>query len=434
MYRIVTQSLIEWKKSSYRLPLILNGARQLGKTWLMKDFGQNYFDDYLYINFDNNEDIKTIFSRNITPSHIIRELEIYFQKKITIDTLIIFDEIQECPRALASLKYFAEDAPEYYVICAGSLLGLALHEGTNFPAGKVDILKVNPMTFIEFLLALKKDDYVNIIKEKNFDYMKDFKELYIRSLKEYFIVGGMPDVVQMFVNTGDYKKVKQIQSNIFQSYKNDFSKHAKTGATPKILDVLESVPAQLSKENKKFQYNTIHPSARSSEYEYALMWLSDCGLINKIYRINSHKVPIEPYKERNVFKVFLNDIGLLCNMVNISPKTILVGNDIFMEFKGALTEQFVCQELLATQEINLAYFNKGTCEIDFIGDYDNIVFPIEVKANINLKAKSLKTYREKYKPKISVRTSLADFNITDNLIDILLFAISQIVNVIMDYV
>ena len=430
MYRCCIEKLIDWKNDPYRQPLILNGARQVGKTWLMKEFGEKYFNDYIYINFDNNDDMKNIFSGNITPNHIIRELEIYFQKKITKETLIIFDEVQESPRALSSLKYFAEDAPEYYVICAGSFLGLALHEGTNFPVGKVDFLEIHPMTFIEFLLAFGNEDYVNIIRERKYDYMKDFKNFYIRKLKEYFLVGGMPRVVQIFVETEDYKRVRGEQNKIFQTYKNDFSKHAKSGATPKILDVWQSIPEQLSKENNKFQYKTIKEGSRASDYEYALLWLRDCGLIKIINRISSYKIPIEPYKEKNVFKVFINDIGLLSNMAKISPKTILQGNDIFVEFKGALTEQYVCQELIALKDLNLAYYNKSQCEIDFIGDYENVVFPIEVKANINLRAKSLNLFMEKYKPPFGVRTSLSDYKETENLIDIPLYAISQIINII----
>jgi len=430
MYRFVIEKLIEWKSNPYRQPLILNGARQVGKTWLMKEFGEKYFKDYIYINFDTNEEIKTIFSKNITPKNIINELEIYFETKITNETLLIFDEIQETPRALTSLKYFAEEAPEYYIICAGSLLGLALHQGTNFPVGKVDFIEIYPMTYIEFLLALGKDQYVNIIKERNFDYMKDFKNFFIRTLKEYFIVGGMPGAVQMFIDTNDYQKVRQVQNRIIKTYSNDFSKHAKNGATPKILDVWDSIPTQLAKENSRFQYSTIKQNSRKSDYEYALMWLRDCGLIRIINRISSYKIPIEPYKEKNIFKVYINDIGLLCNMAKISPKTIILDNNIFVEFKGALTEQFVYQELYSLNEINLGYYSKSLCEIDFIADYDNIVFPIEVKANINLRAKSLKSFMDKFNPDFAVRTSLSDYNKTETLIDIPLYAISQIIEII----
>lgn len=427
MYRFAIEDLKRWKNKINRKPLILFGARQVGKTWIMEEFGKTCFKNYLYINFDYDKNSKIAFEKDLDPHRIIKELCIINEFKITEDTLFIFDEIQEYPQALSSLKYFCELAPEYHIICAGSFMGIAKHQGTNFPVGKVDIQNIYPMTYNEFLMASGKENYYGFIENKEFDTVQRYKDIYIKSLKEYFFVGGMPEVVSEFVESNDYYIANEIQQKILNNYENDFSKHAQSNQIVNLIDTWHSLPRHLAKENKKFKYKEINEKAKGEQYSYSLKWLEHCGLINKINKVSAHRVPLKPYFEENIFKIYINDIGLLSCMSNLSPKTILLGDDIFMEFKGALTEQFVCQELTALGEITLAYYSndRNKAEVDFLGDYLGSVFPIEVKANINTKAKSLKVYMDKFNPEFALRFSLKDYNRNKELIDIPLYLISN---------
>ncbi len=429
MYRAAIEELLKWKVKKYRKPLIIEGARQVGKTWLMKEFGKQAYEDVVYINFDSNSRMQELFDTDLNTERLIMGLELYSGKKINPDsTLLIFDEVQEVPRALTSLKYFCENAPQYHIVCAGSLLGLALHTGTSFPVGKVDFLKLYPLSYTEFLMAMGMERYVELLKSNDFDMIRSFKQTYIDALKHYYYVGGMPEVVQAFVENHDFNEAREIQKRILTAYEQDFSKHAPHDIVPKIRLLWNSIPSQLAKENKKFIYGLVREGARAKDYETAIMWLSDCGLIHKISRVNSPGIPLRAYEDLKAFKLFLLDVGLLSCMVGLHQTILLDGNELFVEFKGALTEQYVCQQLKTIEDLGVYYYtnDRGSCEIDFIVDSGKMVAPLEVKAEINLRAKSLKTYRDKYSPQIAIRTSMSDYKIEDGLVNLPLYAIEQI--------
>lgn len=429
MYRIAIENLLKWKDSKRRKPLIIEGARQVGKTWLMKEFGKRCYSDTVYINFDSNSRMAELFASDLDISRIITGLEIYTGQKIDPDnTLIIFDEVQEVPRALSSLKYFYENAPEYHIVCAGSLLGIALHEGTSFPVGKVDFLKLFPLSFKEFLMATGKERYADLLNSQDYQMITSFKHTYIDALKQYYFVGGMPEAVQCFAENNDFNEVRDIQKRILAAYEQDFSKHAPNEIVPKIRMLWNSIPSQLAKENKKFIYGLVREGARAKEYETAIMWLSDCGLVHKVSRVNAAGIPLRAYEDLKAFKLFVLDVGLLGCMAGLRQSTLLDGNDLFVEFKGALTEQYVCQQLKTIDDLGIYYYtnDRGSCEIDFVIDTGEQILPVEVKAELNLRAKSLKTYQEKYTPKLSIRTSMADFKNEDWLVNLPLYAIEQI--------
>lgn len=429
MYRIAMEQLLKWKSNARRKPLIIEGARQVGKTWLMKEFGKQAYDSTVYINFDSNSQMAALFAADLDVKRLIFGLELYSGQKIDSDhTLLIFDEVQEVPRALTSLKYFCENAPQYHIICAGSLLGIALHEGTSFPVGKVDFLKLYPLSFKEFLMATGKERYAELLNSGDFSLITSFKQTYIDALKYYYFVGGMPEAVQCFAEDGDFAEVRVIQKRILAAYKQDFSKHAPNEIVPKIRMLWNSIPSQLAKENKKFLYGLVREGGRAKEYETAIMWLIDCGLVHKVSRVNAAGIPLKAYEDLKAFKLFIVDIGLLSCMVGLNSRTILDGNALFVEFKGALTEQYVCQQLKTVEDLGLYYYtnDRGSCEVDFIVDTSSQIIPVEVKAEINLRAKSLKTYCEKYKPEIAVRTSMADFKKEDWLINLPLYAIDYL--------
>ena len=412
MYRKLIEELYKWKDKKNRKPLIIEGARQVGKTWLMKEFGDKAYSDYIYINFDSNSVMADLFSTDLNIERIIMGIELYAGKKVnSATTLLIFDEIQEVPKALASLKYFCENAPEYHIICAGSLLGIALHSGTSFPVGKVDFLNLYPLTFKEFLIAVKGERFAKLLETSDYTMITSFKETYTEALKQYYFVGGMPEAVQ------------NIQKRILSAYEQDFSKHAPNDMVPKIRMIWNSIPSQLAKENKKFIYGLVREGGRAKDFETAIMWLSDCGLIHKISRVKSVGIPLKAYEDLKAFKLFIVDIGLLGCITGLSSQTILYKNELFTEFKGAITEQYVCQQLKSVSDLGLYYYtnDRGSCEIDFIIDTGEDVMPIEVKAEINLKAKSLKTYREKFNPKLSIRMSMADYKAEDVLINLPLY-------------
>ena len=429
MYRIAIEKLLKWKESKHRKPLIIEGARQVGKTWLMKEFGRLYYEDTVYINFDSNSRMSELFASDLDTSRLLIGLELYAGRKINPEhTLLIFDEVQEVPRALSSLKYFYENAPEYHIVCAGSLLGIALHEGTSFPVGKVDFLKLYPLSYREFLMAIGKEQYAKLLEDKDYQMITSFKQTYIDALRYYYFVGGMPEAVQSFADDNDFNEVRNIQKRILAAYEQDFSKHAQIEIVPKIRMLWNSIPSQLAKENKKFIYGLIREGSRAKDYEAAIMLLSDCGLVHRISRVNAAGMPLKAYEDLKAFKLFVLDIGLLGCMSGLHQQTLLDGNELFVEFKGALTEQYVCQQLENLDDLAIYYYtnDKGSCEVDFVVDTGEQIIPIEVKAEVNLKAKSLKVYHEKFNPKISVRTSMADYKEDDWLINLPLYAIDNI--------
>ena len=429
MQRHLLDDLKNWKDSRNRKPLIIRGARQVGKTWLMKEFGRTCFAKTAYINFDNNQRMKSVFEGNLEPARLIQAFNAETGVDIqSNDTLIIMDEVQEVPRALTSLKYFNEDAPEYTIVAAGSLLGIALHEGTSFPVGKVDFMDLYPLNFREFLQATGDGRFCDLLLSDDTKMMTAFKSKYIERLKEYFYVGGMPEAVNEFIQTKDFTKVRSVQKNLLEYYKQDFSKHAPNKEVPRLNLIYNSIPSQLAKENKKFIYGALKKSARAAEYEVALQWLIDCGLVHKISRIKKGDIPLIAYIDLGAFKLYLNDVGLLCAMGDIDSKTIIDGSKIFEEFKGALTEQYVLQQLISDCKIKPYYFSadNSTAEIDFIIQKGENVIPIEIKAAENLQAKSLKMYHQKNQNPISIRTSLSDFRQDDWLTNIPLYDVCRI--------
>lgn len=431
MYRNAMKYLLEWKNKKNNKPLVIRGARQVGKTWLMKKFGEQEFNDTVYISFDNNQQMKELFEIDFKLERIITGLELYSGRKIVPETtLIIFDEIQEVPKALTALKYFNENAPEYQIVCAGSLLGVALHQGTSFPVGKVEFMDLYPLSFTEFMRAMGKEQYVELLEKRNFDMATTFKEEYINLLKYYYYVGGMPEVVYNFSENMDFTEVRVIQENILKAYEQDFSKHAPNEVIPRIRMLWNSIPSQLTKENKKFIYGLIKDGARAKEYEMAMLWLIDCGLVHKVQRVTAPSLPLKAYEDLKAFKLFVLDVGLLSSMVRLNQSVLLNGNDLFKEFKGALTEQFVLQQLITSKELETYYWtnDRGNAEVDFLVDTGNRVVPVEVKAEENLRAKSLRTYHDKYKPKVSVRAAMSDYKKEDWLLNLPLWAIESLGN------
>lgn len=432
MYRIAMEKLLKWKQSKRRKPLIIEGARQVGKTWLMKEFGRQAYADTVYINFDSNSRMAELFASDLDTERLIMGLELYIGRKIDPEnSLLIFDEVQEVPRALTSLKYFYENAPEYHIVCAGSLLGIALHQGTSFPVGKVDFLKLYPLSFKEFLMATGKERFAELLDKRDFPMITSFKQLYIDALKQYYFIGGMPEAVQSFVENKDFNEVREIQKRILAAYDQDFSKHVPIEIVPRLRMLWNSIPSQLAKENKKFIYGLIREGARAKDYETAIMWLSDCGLVHKVTRVNAAGIPLRAYEDLKAFKLFVVDVGLLGCMTGLRQRTLLEGNDLFVEFKGALTEQYVCQQLKTMEDLDVYYYtnDRGSCEVNFIIDTGEQVVPVEAKAEVNLRAKSLKTYYEKFSPQISVRTSMADYKREEWLVNLPLYAIDQITQI-----
>lgn len=429
MYRIAIEKLYRWKESRRRKPLIIQGARQVGKTWLMKEFGRSAYRDMVYINFDSNSRMAELFASDLNTDRLIMGIELYAGKKIDPgSTLLIFDEVQEVPRALSSLKYFYENAPQYHIICAGSLLGIALHEGTSFPVGKVDFLELYPLSFREFLMAVTGIQFAKLLDSQDYKMITSFKQTYIEALKQYYFIGGMPEAVENFTEERDFYEVREVQKRILEAYEQDFSKYAPLEIVPKIRMVWNSIPSQLAKENKKFLYGLVREGGRAKEYETAIMWLCDCGLVYKIERVKGGGIPLKAYVDQKAFKLFVVDVGLLGCMTGLSPKILLDGNDLFTEFKGALTEQYVCQQLKTLENLSIYYYtnDRGSCEVDFVVDTGERTVPVEVKAEVNLKAKSLKTYYEKYQPEISIRTSMADYRPEEWLMNLPLYAIEEI--------
>lgn len=424
MQRDILEKLKQWKAKSNRKPLIIQGARQVGKTWAMKHFGEQAFKQVAYINFDNNPRMKTLFSGDYDIDRLILGLKIESGVDIQADnTLIIFDEVQEVPQALSSLKYFYENAPHFYMIAAGSLLGVSLHHQVSFPVGKVDFLPLYPMTFREFLTALGKKDLVQLLEMQDWALITAMKSRYIDLLRQYYFIGGMPEAIKVFIDTQNLDEVRQVQRNLLMAYEQDFSKHIADGSTvKKVRSIWAAIPEQLAKENKKFIYSQMQKGARSKDYEIALQWLKDSGLVHCVPRIKKPNLPLSAYQD-NAFKLFVLDVGLLAAQSHLDATTLLEGNRIFTEFKGALTEQYVLQQLIASQENPIFYWatEKGTAEVDFVLQRKQAVIPIEVKAEENLKAKSLKVYVEQFHPEQAIRLSMADYREQDWVVNVPLY-------------
>ena len=429
MYRTAMEKLYRWKESKRRKPLIIEGARQVGKTWLMKEFGSKAYADTVYINFDSNSIMTELFASDLNTERLIMGIELYVGRKIDPNnTLLIFDEVQEVPRALSSLKYFYENAPQYHIVCAGSLLGIALHGGTSFPVGKVDFLHLYPLSFKEFLMATEGEQFARLLEQQDFSMITPFKQKYIDALKQYYFVGGMPEAVESFAEEKDFNEVRNIQKRILAAYEQDFSKHAPIEIVPKIRMVWNSIPSQLAKENKKFIYAQLQKGARSKDYEIALQWLKDSDLVHSVPRVKKPHLPLSAYQD-NAFKLYGLDVGLLAAQSNLDASVLREGSRIFTEFKGALTEQYVLQQLIATQENPVFYWatEKGTAEVDFVVQRKQAVIPIEVKAEENLKAKSLKVYVEQFQPEQAIRFSMADYREQDWLVNVPLYNIEFII-------
>ena len=425
MQRELLQSLIEWKKNDDRKPLIIRGARQVGKTWLMKEFGNKHYKNIAYVNFETALSLHHIFESGFELEKLIMALKIETGADIIpAETLIILDEIQECEAAITSLKYFQENANQYHIVAAGSLLGVSSNKNRSFPVGKVDFLDLHPLNFSEFLLAVNEPLLLNLLNKKDWDLITGFKSKYIDLLKQYYYVGGMPEVVQTFINQKDFKKVREKQLNILTSYEQDFSKHAPNEIVPRIRLVWQSLPSQLAKENRKFTYGNLKKGARAREFELAIEWLTNAGIIHKVNRCNKSGFPLIAYAVLSDFKLFLLDVGLLAAMGKLDIYTLINEQSLFEEFKGALTEQYVLQQLKSIDQLPIYYWSaeNATAEIDFLIQYQNFIIPIEVKAAENLKAKSLKTYHQKFNPEISIRTSLSDYRKEEWLVNLPLYA------------
>ena len=428
MYRKIMEELLEWKNKTNRLPLILKGARQVGKTWILQEFGKRYFKDTLYINFENVGDIKDLFEGSIEPKRIIEFWSAIHHKRIEPEeTLIIFDEIQELPRALTSLKYFAELAPEYPICCAGSLLRVFLHDKVSFPVGKVDFLELQPLDFEEYLLANNEKDLIELIKNGKNEVFPDIIANKLKDyLKQYFVIGGMPQAVQTWLNERDFEKVENVQKNILESYTRDFSKHTDHNTATKIEYVWRSIPSQLAKENRKFVYGVVKDGARAREYEDAINWLRDTGIIRVVNRVKcGDKQPLKAYEDLKAFKIYLLDIGLLRVLSELSYELIISSDAIYNQFNGLLTEQFVLQELSNIKKIKSIYYwsNEYTSKVDFVFAYKDYIVPVEAKAGINVKSQSLRVFINEYSTKLALRYSLQNLKRDNEILNIPLYVI-----------
>ncbi len=428
MYRKIMQELIKWKNDKDRKPLILRGARQVGKTYIIKEFGSENYEGVAYFNFDHDTELYSLFKNTKDPKRILEQLSFIYGKSIMPEkTLIVFDEIQECPDALNSLKYFNEEAKEYHIISAGSLLGIRLSH-TSFPVGKVDFIDMYPMTFTEFLEA---DDCKNLVEYmnsiNNIENIPDmFFEMLREKLKAYFIVGGMPEVVNSWTQDKDMQKVNKIQENILRAYESDFSKHTNNIEANRISIIWNSIPSQISKQNKKFLYQVAKEGARAREYEGALNWLKDANIVYKLYNVTKPSMPLISYNDLSAFKIYVNDVGLLRRMTNLDSKIVVEDNRLFEEFKGALTENYVIQILTAIGLNPYYYTFDNRYEIDFILQHENEIIPIEVKSSENINNTSLKVYNEKYSPKARIRFSMKNLQKDGNLINIPLFMVEYV--------
>lgn len=410
MERLLFQELIAWKEKANRKPLILKGVRQCGKTYLLKTFGQQCYTDTAYFNFEETESLKTLFETDYDVNRILFELGLTLGRTIQKETtLIIFDEIQECGRAITALKYFCENAPEYHIVCAGSLLGIALKKQPSFPVGKVDFLTLYPMSYVEFLLAngeAQLAEYLAAFKREE-KLSEPVANKLVTYLKQYYVTGGMPEVVRTWCETHDIEKTEKIQQMILDSYQFDFSKHAPVKDFPKILAIWQSIPEQLAKDNSKFIFGHVRKGWRAKDLEDALVWLEGAGLVYKVCRIEKPFIPMSAYADSTAFKLYLCDVGLLRKLSRLPYEVILESNALYTEFKGAMTENFALCELLKSAENTPYYWTSGnSAEVDFVIQCGTQIVPIEVKSERNVKAKSLAEYRKKYEPVYAVKTSM----------------------------
>lgn len=429
MERKALKALQEWQESPTRKPLVVHGARQVGKTWLLKEFGKRCYQNVAYINFEANDRMNTLFQSDLDPARLLIGLGLEAHTHIEPETtLLIFDEVQENPRALMSLKYFAENAPRYHLVAAGSLLGIAMHRDVSFPVGKVDFLNLYPLSFEEFLWALGESELSDLVQKKDWDLVDVFRDKLIEYLKYYYCVGGMPECVAGFSADKDFEKVRAIQNSLLDSYEQNFSKYAEASVVPRIRAVWNSLPAQLAREQRRFTYGLVKEGGRAREYELALQWLCDAGLVHKVYRVSKPALPLRSYQEERAFKLFMLDTGLLAAHAHIPLQTLLQGSSLFEEAKGALTEQYVAQELHLRQDLDVYYWSSDTshAEVDFLVQAAETIYPVEVKAAENLQSKSLRAFRDKFQPERCYRCSLSPYRDQGWLINVPLYGVSTL--------
>lgn len=429
MKRVLMDKMLSWKESRHRKPLLLWGARQVGKTWIMKEFGRLHYENTVYISFYNNSRMRRIFDDDYDVHRIISAIEINLHVTIHPDrSLLIFDEVQSAPRVVEALKYFCEDAPTYHVMAAGSLLGVALHEGISFPVGKVDELHLYPLSFREYLMAQGEERLAAALNDYSSREIRDHSERYKELLKEYYAIGGMPEVVSRFVEDRDFSEARDIQLSIVNQYEGDFGKHVKETELPRIRMVWNALPAQLAKENKKFFFGQIRKGARHKEFETAIQWLVDAGIVYRVNKVTKPAMPLKSYTDFSAFKLFMIDVGLLGAMSELDMESVLTGNDVFTEFKGALSEQYVHQQLISDTGYTPYYYlgDKSTYETDFMIQKGKNVVPLEVKSEVSLKSKSLRVFCEKFKPEKAIRISSADYMDQGWMMNVPLWAVSSI--------
>ena len=424
MERELMKDLTAWKDSPRRKPLILKGARQVGKTWLMKEFGGRCYKRTAYVNFDNNPAMKQVFRQDFDVSRILLAINAETGVRVSPeDTLIVFDEVQEAPLAISALKYFCENALEYSVIAAG----IALHEGISYPVGKVSTMQLHPLSFHEFLNATGEGGLAGLLDEGDDSMLAAFHDRFVAALKNYYVVGGMPEVVDAFARTKDYSEVRRIQNDLLEMYEADFGKHVPGVELPRLRLTWGAIPAQLAKDNRKFFFGHVKKGGRAGEFEKAVKCLADCGLVARVHRVSKPAVPMKAYAEQNAYKLFFVDVGLLGAVSGLDVRSVIEGNRVFTEFKGALTEQYVCQELLSDRKYRPYYFtsDSGNYEIDFMVQQGEDIVPVEVKAEQNLRSKSLRAYCDKYSPAKAIRLSMQDHVRQDWLENIPLYAIRK---------
>ena len=418
MKRKLYDKLLDWKKSERRKPLLLEGARQVGKTYLLKQFGEKEFKKTVYLNLDKDRDrFEIIFEDSIGPKAIIAKLETVLGEKIEPEeTLVIFDEVQEVPRSLTSLKYFCEEASEYYIAASGSLLGIAMHQGTSFPVGKVDYLTLEPMSFEEFVIAVGEERFLRVIGDE--DDLEIFADKYEGLFRDYLIVGGMPEAVACWVDSHDFAEVDKVQNAILLAHMEDISKHTDATTATRIHQIWNSLPAQFAKRNEKFMFNVVRPGARAREYEVAIQWLTDCKIVRKVERLKTgDKLPLKAYADYSAFKLYFLDVGLFRHLAGVATEMVLDEERLFKEFNGFFVEQFVLQQM--AEKYKMYYWSsEANAEVDFVTSIGSSVVPIEVKSGLNVKAKSLKTFRDNYKPRLSLRFSLKPLEYNNGLLNL----------------
>ena len=426
MKRKALENLLKWKESENRKPLILNGARQVGKTWLLREFAKTAYKKEAYIVCRKNELAKQVFSHDFDINRILRDLRALSKVDITpSDTLIILDEVQDLPEAIEALKYFYEQAPEYHIAVAGSLLGISLHQGVSFPVGKVDELDIFPMNFREFLEALGEQYSADLLEKRDFNSIAPLHEKFVDLLRQYYYVGGMPEAVKLYVETGALQGVRQIQKSILRGYEQDFSKHAPKEQVEKIKLVWKSVPSQLFKENKKFIYGALRKGARATQYEEAIQWLVDSGLLYKVSRVSKPALPLSIYEELNIFKLYALDVGLLGAMADTDPSHILIKSDLSAEFNGGLAEQYILQQM-KSEQIDPIYYHStddSRLELDFLIQSEGRLLPIEVKSGESVRSNSLSTFLQNTPGLRAIRYSMLPYKEQNALTNMPLYAV-----------